>query len=206
MGHLGARTADPPMMNALEIRRQLLHLVYGPVLVVLFHLKLLTLPILFGIIVGGGFMSLMIKRNRMGPVRWALGFFERDHHMENFPGRGILFFTIGSFLVLALFPEPIAYAGILILSAGDAITNLVGRHFGRIKTRLNPNKYIEGTVVGILVSIPIAYTFVPNLYAAVAASCIAMFLEMPNVRIFNFEIDDNLLIPLGASLTLSLFT
>lgn len=193
------------MMNALEIRRQLLHLLYGPIVVLLVHWGLLTLPILFGIIIGGGLMSMMVKRNRLNPVRWVLGFFERDHHMETFPGRGILFFTIGAFLVLALFPQPIAFAGILILSTGDAVTNIVGRHFGRIKTRLNPNKYIEGTLMGILVSIPIAYYFVPNPYAAVAASCIAMFLEMPNVRLFNFEIDDNLLVPLGASLTLSLF-
>ena len=193
------------MMNALELRRQALHFLYGPILVALYHWHLLTLPILFGMIVGGAMMSLMIKRKRLGPIRWVLSFFERDHHMEQFPGRGILFFTIGAFLVLAMFPEPIAYAGILILSAGDAATNVVGRHFGRIRTRINPNKYMEGTLVGILVSAPIAYCFVPNLSAAIAASCIAMFLEMPNIRLFNFEIDDNLLVPLAASLTLSLF-
>jgi len=193
------------MMNLLEIRRQALHMLYGPILVILVHWHLLTLPILFGIIVGGAMMSLMVKRKRLNPVRWVLSHFERDHHMEYFPGRGILFYTIGAFLVLAIFPEPIAYAGILILSAGDAATNIVGRHFGRIRTRINPNKFMEGTLIGILVSIPIAYCFVPNLYAAIAASCLAMFLEMPNIRIFNFEIDDNLLVPLAASLTLSLF-
>ncbi len=193
------------MMNALELRRQAFHLAYGPLLVVLYHWHLLTLPILFGMIVGGGLMSLMVKRKRLSPIRWALSFFEREHHMEQFPGRGILFFTIGAFLTLVLFQESIAYAGILILSAGDAATNIIGRHFGRIRTRLNPNKYMEGTLIGILVSVPIAYCFVPNLYAAIAAACIAMFLEMPNIRIFNFEIDDNLLVPLAASLTLSLF-
>ena len=102
--------------------------------------------------------------------------------MENFPGRGILFFTIGSFLTLLLFEQHLAYAGILILSFGDAVSNLVGRHYGKIKTKLNPNKYIEGTFVGILVSIPIAYIFVPNIAAAIAASSIAMFLEMPNIH------------------------
>ena len=141
----------------------------------------------------------------MNPIRWLLSHFERDHHMENFPGRGVLFFTIGAFLALLLFERDIAYAGILILSSGDAISNIVGKHFGKIKTKLNPNKYIEGTLVGILVSIPIAYYFTRNIAAAIAASCIAMFLEMPNVRIFDFEIDDNLLIPLGACVTLSLF-
>ncbi|MCK5600265.1 hypothetical protein KAR91_00160 [Candidatus Pacearchaeota archaeon] len=158
-----------------------------------------------GMIIGGIGMSMMIKKRRMSPVRWVLSHFERDHHMENFPGRGILFFTIGAFLALLLFETEIAYAGILILSAGDAISNLVGKYYGKTKTKLNPNKYIEGTIVGILVSIPIAYWFVPSIAAAISASCIAMFLEMPNIRIFNFEIDDNLLIPIGASFTLSLF-
>lgn len=150
-------------------------------------------------------MSVMIKREKLSLFRRVLSLFERDHHMENFPGRGILFFTIGSFLTLLIFEQHLAYAGILILSFGDAVSNLVGRHYGKIKTKLNPNKYIEGTFVGILISIPIAYIFVPNIAAAISASSIAMFLEMPNIRIFNFEIDDNLLIPIGASFTLSLF-
>lgn len=192
-------------MHKLELRRQIIHILYGPALILLYHYQILTLPILFGMIVGGFIMSVMIKRERLNICRRVLSLFERDHHMENFPGRGVLFFTIGSFLTLLLFEQHLAYAGILILSFGDAISNLVGRHYGKIKTKLNPNKYIEGTFVGILVSIPIAYIFVPNIAAAIAASSIAMFLEMPNIRIFNFEIDDNLLIPIGASFTLSLF-
>ena len=157
-------------------------------------------------IVGGSLASFMIKRKKLNPIAKVLRFFERDHHMEQFPGRGILFFTIGAYLTLLLFERNIAYAGILILSFADALSNIVGRHFGRIKTRLNPNKYIEGSIVGILVSIPIAYYFVPNLYAAISASVIAMFLEMPSMKIYNWEIDDNLLIPIGAAFTLTLFT
>lgn len=192
-------------MHTKEIRRQIMHLFYGPILVLLFSLKLISLEILFGMILGGCFMSLMVRKNKMNPVRWLLSHFERDHHMENFPGRGILFFTIGAFLSILLFKENIAYASILILSFGDAFSNIIGRHFGKIKTKLNPEKYIEGTLVGILVSIPVAFLFVPNIWAAISASCIAMFLEMPSIKLFGFEIDDNLLIPLGAGFTLSLF-
>ncbi len=192
-------------MHLKELRRQLIHILYGPAIVLLFEFNLISLEILFGMIVGGSIMSLMVKRQRMNPVRWVLSHFERDHHMESFPGRGVLFYTIGAFLVLLLFPKEIAYAGILILSVGDAASNVVGKHFGKIKTKLNPDKYVEGTLVGVLISIPIAYYFVPNIWAAISASCLAMFLEMPNVKLFNFEIDDNLLIPLGASLALSIF-
>jgi len=192
-------------MHTKEIRRQIIHLLYGPILILLYNYKLLNLQILFGIIIGGSLMSLLVKKKRMRAVRWLLSHFERDHHMENFPGRGVLFYTIGAFLVLLLFQEKIAYAGILILSAGDAVSNIVGKHFGKIRTKLNPDKFIEGTLSGVIVSVPIAYYFVPNIVAAISASCIAMFLEMPNVKIFNFEIDDNLIIPLGACVTLSLF-
>lgn len=192
-------------MHILELRRQIFHALYGPAIIILHNMGILNLSILVGMIIGGAVTSYMIKQQRMSHVRRLLAFFERDHHLEQFPGRGILFFTIGATLCLALFTASIAYAGILILSFGDAASNIAGRHLGFMKTMLNPNKNIEGTLVGILVSIPAAYFFVPNLMAAIAASCIAMFLEIPNIRIGNFEIDDNLLIPLGASFTLSLF-
>jgi dolichol kinase len=125
--------------------------------------------------------------------------------MENFPGRGVLFYTIGAFLALLLFQTEVAYAAIIMLSTGDAVSNLVGKHFGMIKTKLNPDKYIEGTLAGILVSVPVAYFFTHNFTASVVASCVAMVLELPNIKIFGFEIDDNLLIPLGAGVALSLF-
>ena len=188
-----------------ELRRQLAHIVYGPIIVLLYHYEILTLEILFGIIVGGGLMSLMVKKKKMNLIRWALSHFEREHHMENFPGRGILFFTLGAFLALALFPQQIAYAGILILSFGDGTSNLIGRHYGIMKTKLNPNKNFEGTLFGILISFPIAYYYVPSVTAAIVTSCVAMALELPRISIFNFEIDDNLIIPLAAGCTLNLF-
>lgn len=192
-------------MHKLEFRRQLLHITYGSIIVLLHHFGIFTLPVLAGMIIGGIGMSFMIKKQRLNPVKWILSLFERDHHIEKFPGRGIIFFTIGAFFTLLLFQKNIAYAGILILSFGDAMTNLIGRHYGKIKTKLNGDKYIEGTLVGIIVSFAIAYSFFPNILAAFAAACVAMFLEMPSVKVNDFEIDDNLLIPLGASFTLSLF-
>ncbi len=188
-----------------ELRRQFAHLVYGPIIVLLHYYELLTSQILFGIIIGGAIMSLLVKKRKMGPIRWILSHFERDHHMENFPGRGILSFTIGAFLTLILFPQQIAYAGILMLSFGDATSNIIGRHYGVMKTRLNPNKKFEGTLFGIMIAFPFAYYYVPSVTAALLASCVAMFLELPKIKIFQFEIDDNLIIPVAASFTLNLF-
>lgn len=192
-------------MHKLELRRQIIHLLYGPVLVTLHYHHIIDVNLILGMIIGGSIASYLIKRQQLNIVGKILSFFERDHHMQNFPGRGILFFTIGAYLCFIFFEPSLAYAGILILSVGDAFTNIIGRHFGKIKTKLNPHKYIEGTIVGILVSIPIAFYFVPNLFAAISASCVAMLLEMPHIKILGLEIDDNLLIPIGASFTLSLF-
>jgi len=192
-------------MHQREIRRQVFHLLYGPLIILLFQYHLIDIGFLFGVIIGGIFVSYLIKKEYLSHVAWVLSFFERDHHMKQFPGRGILFFTLGAFLCLILFEAHIAYAGILILSVGDAVTNVIGRHYGRIQTVLNPHKYLEGTFAGIILSIPIAYFFVPNLLAAISASCLAMFLEIPNIKIFGFEIDDNIIIPVVASFTLHLF-
>lgn len=193
-------------MHKLEIRRQILHIFYGFSLLLLYHYNWIDNNLLLGMIIGGATASFMVKRKRLSPVRKILSLFERDHHLERFPGRGVLFFTIGTYLSLILFEREIAYAGIIILSIGDAVSNIVGRHIGKIKTRLNPNKFIEGNIAGILASAPFAYFFFPNVYAVLAAATVAMFLEIPYIKIFNFEIDDNLIIPIVASFTLTLFT
>lgn len=193
-------------MHKLEFRRQILHILYGFALLFLYHWNFIDNKILVGMIIGGAITSLMVKREKLSPIKKLLSIFEREHHLLKFPGRGILFFTIGATLTLMLFEKNIAFAGILILSVGDAVSNIVGRHFGKIATKLNPDKKIEGSLAGILLSVPFAYYFFPNIYAVFAAATVGMFLEIPAIRIFGFEIDDNLLIPIGAAFTLTLFT
>ncbi|MBU0727560.1 hypothetical protein KKA95_02645, partial [Patescibacteria group bacterium] len=90
-------------MHKLEFRRQLIHLLYGPILVLLHYYQIINNSIILGMIIGGAVASFLIKRERLSIVAKVLSFFERDHHMQNFPGRGILFFTIGAFLCLILF-------------------------------------------------------------------------------------------------------
>jgi len=192
-------------MHKLEFRRQILHILYGFALLFFYHYNIIDNRVLLGMIIGGAITSLMVKREKLSPIKRLLSFFEREHHLERFPGRGVLFFTIGAYLALILFEKNIAYAGIMILSVGDAVSNIIGRHYGKIKTKLNPEKNIEGNLAGILISIPFAYYFFPNIYAVIAASFVGMFLEIPAIRIYNFEIDDNLLIPVGAAFTLTLF-
>lgn len=193
-------------MSQLEYRRQAVHVLFGLALVGLHYCGILTNDLLLGVVLGGGVMSLLIKNKKTPRIQRFLSFFERDHHLKAFPGRGPLFFALGSYVSLIFFEPMIAYAGIMILTMGDAISNIVGRHFGKIRTKLNPEKCIEGNLVGILAALPLAYCFFPNLYAVTAAATVGMFLEIPRIQIFGFEIDDNLLIPIGAGFTLTLFT
>lgn len=192
-------------IHSLELRRQGLHIFFGVVLIFLHMFGFLTNWILFGLFIAGLIISLAIKKKKMRFLEKFLLCFEREHHIEKFPGRGPLFFTLGCYLSLVLFEPYIAYAGIMVLTIGDAFSNLIGRHFGKIKTKLNRDKFIEGNVAGIFIALPFAYYFFPDFWAVLAASTVGMFLEIPHIKIFNFEIDDNLLIPLGASFTLSLF-
>lgn len=194
------------MVHALEIRRQILHFLYGLALVALLRAGFLNADLLLALTAIGAGTSLLVKHHRPTPLMWVLGFFERAHHLERFPGRGVLFFTAGAYLAVLLFPPAVAQAGIMVLATGDAVSNLFGRHFGRIKAPLNPEKYMEGVILGIATSIPMAYFFVPSWPAAAAAATVAMFLEIPHWRLFGFEVDDNLIIPVAAGFTLHLIT
>ncbi len=193
-------------MSALELRRQLLHLAYGPLLIAL-HQQGLLGHAGFLLLLGGGIsFSYWVKRQQeKSLLRRLTAFFERKHHLESLPGKGILFFTLGAYLCLSLFDAPIAYAGIMVLSVGDAVSNVVGSRIGRIRTPLNPEKCIEGNLAGIVAAIPAVYFFFPHWAGAGAAAAVGMFLEIPRISLAGIDIDDNLIIPLGASFTVALF-
>ena len=116
-------------MHKLEYRRQILHILYGFALLLLYHYEILDNRILFGMIIGGAITSLMVKREKLSLIKRFLSLFERDHHLEKFPGRGVLFFTIGTYLTLVLFERNIAYGSspceILDLMPDDIDSSLI---------------------------------------------------------------------------------
>ena len=69
-------------MNKLELRRQAIHLLYGPTLVILYSYKLIDTRILLGMIIGGAVASYLIKRQKLTILAKILSFFEREHHMQ----------------------------------------------------------------------------------------------------------------------------
>lgn len=193
------------MLTSLEFRRQCLHLLFGVAVIFLLKWQYVNAESLFLLLLLGGILIFLYKKKCKVPLVYkVLHCFERKKHLTEFPGRGVFFYLLGIWLVVIFFPEEIAIAGIAILAFGDAVSTLVGSNFGKVRILFKPQKKIEGTLAGILAGF-LGALFLTNLHpvALLVASSLAMFAEIPNVRICNFPLDDNLIIPLVASGTLN---
>ena len=188
-------------INLFELRREIFHILVG----IGFILMIIYVPyaqfILFGILIIGGLLSFLSTQFYIPGLSKCLCLFERECN-KNFPGKGVLFFFIGSLLSLQLFNQKIALASILILTFADSVSHFVGSNFG--KTALfNKRKYIEGNIFGIIIGSLVASFFVP-IYIAFAGCFVAMFIEAVEIAMGGVTIDDNLLIPLVAGTVMHL--
>ncbi len=119
---------------------------------------------------------------------------ERESSGIRYMGAILFFLAIG--LILVLFPLKIAVLSIIVLSVGDSFSTMVGIHWGRHKTGVNPKKSWEGTLAGLGASffVCIFFTSPP---IALAASGVGMFMEL-----MPFRINDNLLMPFSVGVLL----
>ena len=186
----------------VEIKRKFLHLILGIILVTLLmfgfigvlHVFILTIIVIIILLVN--------KRYKVPGMDWFLKNFERDENLKIFPGKGFIFYLIGSLLVLLLFPKEIALPAILVLAFADSIGHLFGLRFGRIRHPFVSTKFLEGWIVGLASGFIGALIFVPW-HEALAASFFAMLVEGIEVKIGAEEVDDNLIIPLVAATAIS---
>lgn len=187
-----------------EIRRQIAHALFGVILVYLLSIHVISALTLLCLLLFGLCLVLIIKKWGNIPILFPiLSFFERDHHITTFPGRGMFYFVLGSFISVLLFPLHIAEAAILILAFGDSITNVAGKYLGKIPLRYNRKKCIEGPLIASIFAACAASIFVPWPQALLATS-IAMFVETLPLYFGPYEIDDNFSIPVIASIVLLL--
>lgn len=184
--------------NALELRRQAFHILLGSFFMLIILGEWVDWRFFLALIVIGAGLSYVSARINIPIIAWFLNKFERT---TAWPGKGALFFVVGTFLVVVLFPKEIAIASILILTFGDSIAHLFGSYFGRINHPLNTLKMIEGTFIGFLAGGFAAAVFVPWQHA-MAASATAMFVEGIELKFRKNTIDDNIIIPLVAGVVL----
>ena len=190
-------------VNQLEIKRQIFHLFLGVATVLLLNYNIITAPLMLIGAVKGILLSLLSRKFRIPIVSWLLDTFERKEDLKTFPGRGAIYYAIGCFIAVALFPKDIAMASILILAFGDSASHFAGVHIGKIKHPLNDKKFLEGTLFGFIAAF-VAASFVISPIEALLASLAAMLIEAVEVKFGSNMVNDNLIIPVLAGVVVYL--
>jgi len=197
--------------NFREIKRQLAHLSgLGVIPIAYFLGDFLTgaLAILFGIFIFFlSFYVQMKKKIRKNlPIRIKkleelednfhklVNSFEREKSETHYMGAVLFFLAVGTSLIG--FPTKIAFIAITVLAVGDSFSSIVGIHWGRHKTRINPPKSWEGTFGGVFASFLACLVFTNPLMALIAA-IVGMSIEL-----LPIQVNDNVLIPLSVGFVL----
>lgn len=189
------------MIYKLEAKRQVFHILFGSVLAFLVYFELIDFLILLIVLIAGLACSMISRKYDVPVITWFLHQFDREKDRQVMPGRGAIYYVIGILIAYGLFttqPEGknIIAASIMILALGDAVPHFVA-HMAKIKHPFSNTKYIEASLVGVMLAFLGAVFFVEPL-EALLASFAAMFVEGIDLKI-GLEIDDNIIVPVVAA-------
>ena len=184
-------------LTEFEFNRQAFHMLLGLIMVLLLRYGLINDNMILILILAGFILSFLSAKIKIPFIYALLQKFERKKDLEKFPGKGIIFYFIGIYISLLLFPKEIAMASIMILALGDSVSHLYGLHYGKIKHPLSNTKFFEGTIAGFIAGFLGAWIFLPWL-EAFFASLAAMAVEAIEIKIGAEQVDDNLIIPIIA--------
>jgi HAD superfamily phosphoserine phosphatase-like hydrolase len=107
-------------------------------------------------------------------------------------------FALGIAISLLIFPTPICYVAITILTLGDGFAHIFGMKLGRTSLPFNKGKNLEGTIFGFLFAFLATLIFVDPIRALIG-SAVGMLIEgLP------LPVNDNLTMPLISGLLLTL--
>ncbi|MDK2915762.1 MAG: hypothetical protein PWR25_319 [Euryarchaeota archaeon] len=178
-----------------ESLRQVVHLIFGLGIAGFVHLfdRDIVLSVLVLTLFVGFILSDAVARGYTVPVvSPIIAALERR---DAAPGKGALFFALGALFCIAFFAKEVAFVGLVVLALLDSVTTLAGVRFGR--TRIYNHKSLEGTLAGFAAT-AIALSFLVPLGAALATAVAAAVAELVS------PVDDNLVIPVVASLALTI--
>jgi dolichol kinase len=191
------------MNNTKEIIRKIIHIVFGIVLIAGFYflewgifIRLLFILSLVVVLLTLLHLKFKIK---------AIEFFSKEEE-KKFPLKGLLFFIVGSVLVMYLFDKNIALASIVILTFGDSVSCLAS-YFG---SRYNQNpfrkyKSLLGSLCGFVVSFFFCLIFIDPL-SALVGSFFGILAESLTIKLGETDADDNLIMPLVAGAAMYLLS
>lgn len=180
------------VLTRLEIKRQILHIILGIILVVLIYFDIVDYIVLSAMAIIFFIVSLLSKRYKIPLFCWFFKHCERPEQMKRFPGKGPLFYLIGALVVVLLFEKDIALASITILTLGDSLSHLIGS-MGKMPHMFTKKKKFEGVLAGGIAGFAGALLFVGPLESFLA-SFIAIIAEG-----IEWRIDDNVVVPFIAA-------
>jgi dolichol kinase len=186
-------------MNQLELRRKILHVLTGLIIIFLAVYLPSAKWILFFAVVIGLVLSIASLYIKIPLIEYMLKHFERPYYKKRFPGKGMLFLVAGSLLVLKLFPIQMALAAIAIATFSDPFFSFDERKIkGMFKV-----KNLRSLFLGLIAGTIAASFFVP-IPSAFAASIFSGFIESIAIFLGTDPVDDNIIIPISAGTILYL--
>jgi len=108
-----------------------------------------------------------------------------------------ILYALGIVISLLIFPEPVGYVAVTILTLGDGAASVFGQKFGKRGVPFNRDKSFEGAACGFLFAFFGSLLFIDPLRALIT-SAVGMLAEViPSL------INDNLTVPLLSGLVLT---
>ncbi|MEM4270892.1 MAG: hypothetical protein QXO70_02225 [Candidatus Pacearchaeota archaeon] len=185
-------------MNSKETGRQIVHVLFGIVFMLLIIFNLLKVGHLIFLVLIATILSFLSREIRIPIVSFFLRNFEREN--VRLPGKNFISFLLGILLAFVLFPKDICLASLAILTFADSISHFVGTNFGRISIF---GKNIEGHLASLVIGSLFAMMFVKPLIAFVGCF-FGILAELITIKIQDIKVEDDLLIPVSAGLSMTL--
>jgi phytol kinase len=178
-----------------EIIRQAIHLCFGlgiAILVFFIDHGIVIAVMAGGLLIGVVFVDLLLRGYTVPVLSPLVQYGDR---CDPLPGKGAFFFAVSALACIILFPVSIVVPALISLAVLDSVTTLAGMRFGR--HRFYNGKSWEGTLYGVVITVLALVPFL-SLSGALLAAIIAGIIEL-----FS-PIDDNLMIPVGICIFLTL--
>lgn len=180
------------MLELKELSRQIVHMIFGAVLILAAgYIGQQNTVILLALILALGLLLVQLKleRRKVPIIDLFLGELDRK---ENIPARGGITYVAGLLFAFAAMDFTFALGITAILAFGDGFSTVIGLS-GKNKLPFNKKKTVEGVLAFVIAGTASSMPFI-GVESALAYS---IFLGL--VEAVDFGVDDNILIPLAAS-------
>ncbi|MFH1450956.1 MAG: hypothetical protein ABIF92_03170 [archaeon] len=185
----------------LEIKRQAVHLlgVFFVVSSYFIPASFFLLLLFFMFVFSSTICLLRPFSKKLGLLKSILDYLHnlaRDEEKKLGLYFGAATFFLGALVTFWIFGVEIFRIAMLVLSAGDSFSTLIGTHYGSRKLFYNKKKTWEGLIMGTSAAFA-ACLFIVPLNIALLAAAVGMIVESAPV-----QINDNLSIPLAVALVM----